>query len=176
MLFHLPYRTRYWEPRLLTISDLAWTSVRTWCSWLKRWMSASNTGRQKKGFTGFMCWKDKGVNFRKWDPRTVSIRQYFSLSLFYSFLHIFHPLLSRSFYISTLLSCSFAFSIFSLPFCPLFSPEAEFLVEKPGTKTGLLPGFFVFSSRHLLPAVRGIFGRLPRFLPGFSSLSRFLPV
>jgi hypothetical protein len=29
-------------------------------------------------------------------------------------------------------------------------PEAEFLVEKPGTKTGLLPGFFVFSSRHLL--------------------------
>jgi hypothetical protein len=24
------------------------------------------------------------------------------------------------------------------------------LVEKPGTKTGLLPGFFVFSSRHLL--------------------------
>jgi hypothetical protein len=30
------------------------------------------------------------------------------------------------------------------------SPEAEFLVEKPGTKTGLLPGFFVFSSRHLL--------------------------
>jgi hypothetical protein len=30
------------------------------------------------------------------------------------------------------------------------SPETEFLVEKPGTKTGLLPGFFVFSSRHLL--------------------------
>jgi hypothetical protein len=30
------------------------------------------------------------------------------------------------------------------------TPEAEFLVEKPGTKTGLLPGFFVFSSRHLL--------------------------
>jgi hypothetical protein len=30
------------------------------------------------------------------------------------------------------------------------NPEAEFLVEKPGTKTGLLPGFFVFSSRHLL--------------------------
>jgi hypothetical protein len=24
--------------------------------------------------------------------------------------------------------------------------------------------------------MRGIFGRLPRFLPGFSSLSRFLPV
>ncbi len=30
------------------------------------------------------------------------------------------------------------------------SPEAEFLVEKPGTKTGLLPAFYVFSSRHLL--------------------------
>jgi hypothetical protein len=26
------------------------------------------------------------------------------------------------------------------------------------------------------PAMRGIFGRLSRFLPGFSSLSRFLPV
>jgi hypothetical protein len=33
---------------------------------------------------------------------------------------------------------------------PFNSPEAEFLIEKPGTKTGLLPGFFVFSSRHLL--------------------------
>jgi hypothetical protein len=36
-----------------------------------------------------------------------------------------------------------------LPF-PNQRPEAEFLVEKPGTKTGLLPGFFVFSSWHLL--------------------------
>jgi hypothetical protein len=32
----------------------------------------------------------------------------------------------------------------------LLCPEAEFLVKKPGTKTGLLPGFFVFSSQHLL--------------------------
>jgi hypothetical protein len=32
----------------------------------------------------------------------------------------------------------------------LQTAQAEFLVEKLGTKTGLLPGFFVFSSRHLL--------------------------
>ncbi len=60
----------------------------------------------------------------------------------------------------------------------LLLPEAEFLVEKPGTKTGLLPGFF---GKCFLPgicslAIRGIFGRLPRFLPGFSNLSCFLPV
>jgi hypothetical protein len=44
----------------------------------------------------------------------------------------------------------------------------------------LEPVYFPVSSCFLpgicSPAMRGIFGRLPRFLPGFSSLSRFLPV
>ncbi len=44
----------------------------------------------------------------------------------------------------------------------------------------LKPVYFPVSSCFLpgicSPAVHGIFGRLPRFLPGFSSLSRFLPV
>jgi hypothetical protein len=50
------------------------------------------------------------------------------------------------------------------------SPEAEFLVEKPVTKTGLLPCFFMFSSWRIW-----YFGRLSCFHPGFSSLSHFLP-
>ncbi len=45
---------------------------------------------------------------------------------------------------------------------------AEFLVEKPGTKTGLLPGFFVFSSRHLLS------GNVQYFWLFASFSSRFL--
>jgi hypothetical protein len=53
---------------------------------------------------------------------------------------------------------------------------AEFLVEKAGTKTGLLLGFFALSSGFWFPAEHGIFGRLSRFLHGFSSLSHFLPV
>ncbi len=57
----------------------------------------------------------------------------------------------------------------STPLDRTFLPaEAEFLVEKPGTKTGLLPGFFVFSSRHLLSSNA-------RYFCSFASFSsRFL--
>jgi hypothetical protein len=53
-----------------------------------------------------------------------------------------------------------------IPYC--ITPEAEFLVEKPGTKTGLLPGLFVFSSQHLLS------GNAQYFWSFASFSSRFL--
>ncbi len=57
------------------------------------------------------------------------------------------------------------------------TPEAEFLVEKPGTKTGLPPGFFTFSCRLLLPQLNIVFlVVLSCFLPGFFCLSHFPPV
>jgi hypothetical protein len=54
------------------------------------------------------------------------------------------------------------------------SPEAEFLVEHRELKPVYFPVSSCFLPGICSPAMRGIFGRLP--LPGFSSLSRFLPV
>jgi hypothetical protein len=51
--------------------------------------------------------------------------------------------------------------------------EAEFLVEKPGTKTGLLPGFFVFSSRHPLSSNARYFWSFASFSSRFLQFVSF---